>query len=237
MVGLLGCGCCDGGGFGCPCNPSYSGEFNFAFDSLPSELVTISGTDANLRAESGQLRNTLAKNTNLRVGVRSSFQNLTLGQVGCYRQYDLEVDFELLTATWLPAGLGQHSITLGLWQTANTAATAYLQLFQTPSGIGIAWYAPNLTAGPSLPRIYTHSSLTGTFRIKCSQQSAGSALWDWTGYIDGVALPHTSSGGPPFTFGSECDFYAWLFHSNDIAFPVQLSNARFDNFTQTFTAQ
>lgn len=237
MVGLLGCGCCGTPPLACACNPDYVGEFAYAFDELPADLVTISGTDANLRVESGQLVNSLTKYQTLRVGVRSSFQLRQLGQIGCYRQYDLSVDFQLLSAIFQPVGLGQHSLTLGLWTTANTAATAYLSLFQTPSGIGVSWYAPNLTSGPSLPRTYTHTSLQGTFAIRASQQSAGSALWDWTGFIDGTALPHTSSGGPPFLFGSECDFYAWLFHSNDIAFPDQLSTAKFDNFTQTFTPQ
>jgi hypothetical protein len=231
MVGLLGCGCCGATPppTGCLCDPAYNGEFSFTFDEFPPELVTISGTDANLRVVDGKLVNTLAKYTTTRVGVRSSYQLLNFGSSSCYSQYDLTIDFELLPASWVPVGLGQHSIEIGLWDTLNQQGTAYLGVDHYQSGILIRWYAPGLTASPTLPRYYSHNKLFGNLRIRATQE-VPFASYTWAAFVDGVQLPHTSSSA---MFG--CDFYSWIFHRNDIVFPVQQSTVKLDNFTQAFT--
>jgi hypothetical protein len=255
MVGLLGCGCCGGGGgFPCQCQTNYAGQFLYTFDTLPPELVPIpysnSGDLQGLTAD-GQLVSTLepglytspggVNGRQRKVGIRSSFQNRPDPPVGCYKEYKLESYVELTSPhpTTFPNHPTQfHLAALGFLDESGFITYCALQAIRTvyPPYYQVLviwrnrWYVNGFT-------IYTQQ-LSANIKIRLVN-SLGTGSWNCLCYIDDVLIGSEFQFQPQTIF---CDFWPFLWHWNGIAtnpiptfgWPGRTAIAKFDNFTQTF---
>lgn len=251
MVGLIGCGCCNGGGSSGTCSNGYVEEFLYSFSSDPLTPVFKNGiplnpaTAGNWYYGGGRLVSwaTTSQYMSNR-SVRCQFQTYPIGEVAPNRAIEFSVDYEVDP---LPP-------VARCYQQVQLYITENLKIGQPGIVIQLDW--ARYTAGgvvEALGFFYTdkvastqiiNPPLSGNMRIRVEQSAPASLSWLATGYLNGVQFPGTGIQNRPSNQlggGVSCDHWVGMCHASAYFPPAAglATNLRayFDNLSQDFTPQ